>query len=259
MLAKPNDLVKRRNADVIFRIAQRDQPFAQIDKRSLCDKTLSLEAKGLLSYLLSKPDDWQVRLNDMIGQARGNVHAVRRALRELRARGYARLLFPRRAGKVRGSEWIIHERPSLRYTNSESQKSYTLSDNELSTDNEAACDRRIFCRVPHNGRVATPKTTLAPAVASARKHISLKNSDGTACGTSLARYTSEERGVLEEYHRLLVPLGFRPVTKFTQAVRDALGCHSADEWRGVFRYVADTDSAEWPKRRTFVRLNWHNY
>jgi hypothetical protein len=145
----------KRSADVIVRIAKRDQPFAMIDKRTLCDKTLSLAAKGLLSYLLSKPDDWQVRLGDMVGQARGSVRVVRRALRELRERGYARRLFPRRAGKVRGSEWIIHERPALRYTNSESQKSYSLSNNEQSTDNEAGGDKRIFCRVPRNGRVAT--------------------------------------------------------------------------------------------------------
>jgi hypothetical protein len=147
----------KRSADVIVRIAKRDQPFAQIDKRTLCDKNLSLEAKGLLSYLLSKPDDWQVRLDDMIGQARGNVRVVRRALRELRAQKYAQLLRPHsKTGKLRGSEWVIYERPP-RCTKHDSRGLYSHSNNEQSTDNEAGCDKRIFCRVQPDERVATSK------------------------------------------------------------------------------------------------------
>ena len=130
---------------MIVRIAKRDQPFAQIDKRTLSDKTLSLEAKGLAAYLLSKPDDWQVRFDDMLGQALGNVHAVRRALRELRARGYAHLTHPRRSGKACGSEWIVHERPALRYTNPESQKTCTYTNNDKRTDNDSRFSKTDQC------------------------------------------------------------------------------------------------------------------
>ena len=109
----------------------------------------------------------------------------------------------------------------------------------------------IICRV--RKRLGnTPNGARATARSS-----SFSSSETKARGNSLVRYTSEERAAIAEYHRVLVPLGFRPVNKFTQAVRDAIDCHSEEEWRDVFRDVADTDPSEWPKRKTLVRLNWH--
>jgi hypothetical protein len=96
---------------LIFRIAKR-RKFAQIDNRALEDPRLSLEATGLLAYLLSKPDNWQVRKADMVRRARGNYRTVRRATRVLVQLGYARL-GPARGedGKLAGTAYVIYERP----------------------------------------------------------------------------------------------------------------------------------------------------
>ena len=42
-----------------------DNPYVMIRKEMLLDKALSLKAKGLLAFLLSKPDDWQIYLDKL--------------------------------------------------------------------------------------------------------------------------------------------------------------------------------------------------
>ena len=44
----------------IFRVIKdSNNPYIVINKRFIEDENLSLKAKGLMSYFLSKPDDWQ--------------------------------------------------------------------------------------------------------------------------------------------------------------------------------------------------------
>jgi hypothetical protein len=88
--------------------------FTILDNHLLTDERLSWEARGLLSYLLSKPDDWQVRLYDLVRRGPAGEHKVTRILRELQAAGYLRRHRMRRAdGRF---EWItlVVERPSGR-------------------------------------------------------------------------------------------------------------------------------------------------
>lgn len=96
---------------MIVRIAKR-RKFAQIDNRTLEDPRLTLEATGLLGYLLSKPDGWQARKTDLVRRAGGNYRAVRRAMRLLVQLGYA-TLEPARGenGKLTGTAYVIYERP----------------------------------------------------------------------------------------------------------------------------------------------------
>jgi DnaD/phage-associated family protein len=52
------------------------------------DERLSWEARGVMGYLLSKPDDWQTRMADLINKGPAKMKAIRRILAELRAAGY---------------------------------------------------------------------------------------------------------------------------------------------------------------------------
>ena len=44
----------------VIRVKKRPSNFVMMDKTFLEDDRLSYKAKGLLAYLLSKPDDWKV-------------------------------------------------------------------------------------------------------------------------------------------------------------------------------------------------------
>jgi hypothetical protein len=67
----------------------KDNPYIVMNKTGLNDPRLSFKAKGLLSYLLSKPDDWEVYVGHLAKQATDGKSAVRSGLKELIKYGYA--------------------------------------------------------------------------------------------------------------------------------------------------------------------------
>lgn len=97
----------------IIRIKKRENPYVQIDKRPLSDNRLSWRAKGLWCYLLSKPDDWEIRSEDVLKHGTEGRDAVRAAMAELKQFGYAELLFDRNkeTGKTSGNYWHVYEEP----------------------------------------------------------------------------------------------------------------------------------------------------
>lgn len=75
----------------------KENPYMMLRRETAQNKGLSYEALGLLTYLLSKPDDWRVQIGDL---QRGKKHGllthtagrdkVRTLLDELCEKGYAR-------------------------------------------------------------------------------------------------------------------------------------------------------------------------
>jgi hypothetical protein len=86
--------------------------FLVVDNAVFSDGRLSWEARGMMGYLLSKPDHWQIRIHDLMRRSPAREHKVRRILRELRLAGY---LDRRRIQHPDGTfDWVtmIHEAPS---------------------------------------------------------------------------------------------------------------------------------------------------
>ena len=67
-----------------------EKEFTVIRNALLADKTLSWSARGLLAYLLSKPDTWTVRHTDLIKMSPSGDYKVRQILKELEHAGYIR-------------------------------------------------------------------------------------------------------------------------------------------------------------------------
>ena len=88
------------------------QRFVMIDHRAVEDEGLSWAARGLLAYLLSRPDDWKVLVGDL--RRRGNLgrDGIYKLLRELRDTGYIRYQAHRGAdGRLRGGTYYVSEIP----------------------------------------------------------------------------------------------------------------------------------------------------
>lgn len=49
----------------IIRVKHRHGPYVVIDRRVLEDKRLTWAARGILGYLLAKPNDWELRVEDL--------------------------------------------------------------------------------------------------------------------------------------------------------------------------------------------------
>jgi len=96
-------------SNTIIRAPRRDR-FVIIEQQAIEDERLSWAARGLLGYLLSRPDDWKVLVNDL--RKRGDLgrDGIYKLLRELRALGYARYVRERdRQGRIRGGFYMIRE------------------------------------------------------------------------------------------------------------------------------------------------------
>lgn len=97
-------------SDVTIRRAARRTTWTVLDNAMIEDPRLGFDALGLLTYLLSKPDHWEVRAREL--QARGGIgrDAVRAVMRTLRDAGYARLVSVRGpGGRMVGRTWEISE------------------------------------------------------------------------------------------------------------------------------------------------------
>ena len=78
----------------------------------LRDKSLSLKAKGLLSQMLSLPDDWDYTLKGLALINREKIDAIRQAIRELEQAGYiVRSRERDERGRLRGADYVIYEQP----------------------------------------------------------------------------------------------------------------------------------------------------
>lgn len=101
----------------IVKLKKHTDPYVIIDKRPLNDKRLSWKAKGLIAHLLTKPDDWQVVLEDLVNRSPDGKTAVRSGLHELRQFGYAEFAATKAGnGLFTGSAWTIYEQPPMEGT-----------------------------------------------------------------------------------------------------------------------------------------------
>jgi len=87
-------------------------PYVMLDKRIFSDINLSWKSKGILSYLLSKPDNWRVMIVDLVKQSSDGEKAVYSGLAELIKVGYiVRNAIRDDKGKFLYHEYQVFEQP----------------------------------------------------------------------------------------------------------------------------------------------------
>lgn len=99
-------------ANTIIRAPRRTQ-YLVLNQSIATDGRLSWAARGMLAYLLSRPDNWEVRIKDL--QQRGNLgrDGTYQLIKELRSVGYVEFRRGRDArGRIRGGSYIVREIPN---------------------------------------------------------------------------------------------------------------------------------------------------
>ena len=96
----------------VFRV-EKNKNYTVISNFHLKDKNLSLKAKGLLSLMLSLPDDWDYSINGLVAICKEELRAVKSTLEELKQYGYLKVVkMPPQKGKNCFSyEYTIYEQP----------------------------------------------------------------------------------------------------------------------------------------------------
>jgi hypothetical protein len=93
----------KRGPKTIVRVERRT-PHVAMPNATVRDKALSLQACGLLAFVLSHPDDWRIQGIRWIERTRGvGKHRVAAAIRELRRVGYCHVRQERAADGKHGA------------------------------------------------------------------------------------------------------------------------------------------------------------
>lgn len=89
----------------------KNNPYVILNKEFLDNPNLSWKAKGLLSYLLSKPDNWTVILSYLYGQSPNGEKAVRSGFNELKKYNHVMKYPVYQNGRICYWETVVFETP----------------------------------------------------------------------------------------------------------------------------------------------------
>ena len=152
-----------------------NNPFVMMDKRPLENPKMSLKAKGLLAYLLSRPDNWEINMHHLVKQSKDGESATRAAVKELQTLGHIEAVEIRDKGKFNKVIYIVKELPSPYSEKPHTVKPHTVNPHteNLALNNkdsnkkenkdscaQKTCADEIDLFVPANGTSSAPSPDL---------------------------------------------------------------------------------------------------
>lgn len=95
-----------------FRI-QKNRDFTVMSNYHLRDRNLSYKAKGLLSFMLSLPDDWDYSLKGLVAISKESHDAIKTAIDELKQNGYLKIDKVRTKSGKFSYDYYVYEIPTF--------------------------------------------------------------------------------------------------------------------------------------------------
>ncbi|MBP3524265.1 MAG: helix-turn-helix domain-containing protein [Clostridia bacterium] len=136
----------------IFRVAK-TRDYTVMSNYHLRDKNLSLKAKGLLSLILSLPEDWNYTTRGLAAICKEGVDSIGAALREMESAGYlTRHRLRDRSGRISDTEYVVYESPR---TETEADSPDKVSQGTDEPDTASPCTENPYMVFPD---MATPQT-----------------------------------------------------------------------------------------------------
>jgi len=90
---------------------QKSGNYSIISNEILKRKDLSYKAKGLMSFILSLPDDWDLTMNGLIAVSKESKNTIYSIMKELSKFGYIKKERITKNGKVVKWQIIVYEKP----------------------------------------------------------------------------------------------------------------------------------------------------
>ena len=113
----------------VFRV-EKTKGYTVMSNHHLRNHALSLKAKGLLSQMLSLPEDWDYTLQGLAQINKESIDAIREAVRELERAGYIERSRERdERGCLRGTVYTIYEQPQTQPNPEEPAQALPTLDN----------------------------------------------------------------------------------------------------------------------------------
>lgn len=129
----------------VFRIDKNDN-YTVMSNYHLRDRRLTYKAKGLLSFMLSLPDDWDYSINGLVSISKEIIKAIRNILKELQYNSYLAI------NKVQNDkgqfeyEYLIYEKPDIPFVDVDTPP--MEKDIHINTNNKDKYDKQesLFLR-----------------------------------------------------------------------------------------------------------------
>ena len=101
--------------ETIYRVVKnKDNPYVMINKDMVNDNRLSARAKGILLYILSKPDNWQIYESEVTKHFRDGLKSIKSGFKELISLGYVhRVRLRADTGHFKGWQYFVYESPVI--------------------------------------------------------------------------------------------------------------------------------------------------
>ena len=141
----------------VFKI-EKNKNYTVMSNYHLRDKNLSYKAKGLLSFMLSLPEDWDYSINGLVSISKEGVKAIRNILQELQRYGY--LVIEKKQNEIGQFEYeyLIYEQPDTQKGDmdlGDMEKDIQINTNEINTNNKIDKDDKtkissFFVAEEHN-------------------------------------------------------------------------------------------------------------
>ncbi|MCD8821218.1 conserved phage C-terminal domain-containing protein [Staphylococcus gallinarum] len=93
-----------------YRAIKESGNFVTVNKNFIHDNNLSFKAKGILLYLLSRPDDWQIYETEILKHTLDGKDSLKSGIKELEEVGYVVRTRKRNdKGHLTGYEYLVYE------------------------------------------------------------------------------------------------------------------------------------------------------
>ncbi|MDS3883795.1 DnaD domain protein [Staphylococcus hominis] len=121
-----------------FRVFKESGEFVTVHKAFIHDASLSWKAKGILLYLLSRPDDWQIYETELIKHTSDKLSSLKSGLKQLEEAGYIKRKRKRDdKGRMQGYEYEVYEQPThIRKSNVDEKESIHMRKSNVGKSND---------------------------------------------------------------------------------------------------------------------------
>ena len=148
-------------AEPFFYRSKKERSYTVVDNTFIRDERLSWKAKGLMTYLLSLPEDWKIYMKEIVNHSSDGEAGLRSAIKELTKYGYIKFERKRNEkGVFMQGIYKIIENPHLENPNVDNpdlENRTLLNTNKQNTDN----NKRQTCAEAQSFEKPTPKEVFA--------------------------------------------------------------------------------------------------
>jgi len=157
--------VKQQGKGLVIVRTHRSSHYVTLGLTAVEDPRLSYKAKGLHTYLISRPPEWKIYYHDLLARATDGKDSVTSGIKEIKKYGYLRIKLVREKGRIIGTVWHVYEEPQTEsaeppcpenpdagnpYPENPQQSIYTSNNNKQNTTTTKVvasfcCGKPFFC------------------------------------------------------------------------------------------------------------------